>query len=163
IAGRDFAATDDKKGAAAVALVSYGYWKQYLGAEQTLSRSHLKIDNQVYSVIGVLPPGFRFPNDSDVWVAAGLHGENQSRTSHNYNGVGRLKDGITPDQARDDISTIARRIYQASDEKGDYLLRDGMVVPLKDSITGAVQSPLMILLGAVGFLLLVACANVANL
>ena len=163
IAGRDFAASDDKKGAAAVALVSYGYWKQYLGAEQTLSRSHLKIDNQVYSVIGVLPPGFRFPNDSDVWVAAGLHGENQSRTSHNYNGVGRLKDGITADQARDDISTIARRIYQASDEKGDYLLRDGMVVPLKDSITGAVQSPLMILLGAVGFLLLVACANVANL
>jgi predicted permease len=163
IAGRDFTASDDKKGAAPVALVRYGYWKQYLGSEQDLSRSHLKIDNQVYSVVGILPAGFRFPTDGDIWVAAGLGGENQSRTSHNYYGVGRLKDGVTVDQAREDISTIARRIYQASSEKSDYLLRDATVIPLKDSITGAVQSPLLILLGAVGFLLLVACANVANL
>jgi len=163
ITGRDFTPSDDKKGAAPVALVSYGYWKQYLGSEQELSRTHLKIDNAAYSVVGVLPPGFRFPNDSDVWVAAGLDGENQSRTSHNYNGVGRLKDGVTVDQAREDISTIGRRIYQESDEKTDYLLRDATVIALKDSITGTVRSPLLILLGAVGFLLLVACANVANL
>jgi predicted permease len=163
VAGRDFTASDDKKGAAPVALVSYGYWRQYLESGQDLSRSHLKIDNEVYSVIGVLPSGFRFPTGADIWIAAGLDGENQSRTSHNYYGVGRLKDGVTADQARADISTIARRIYEASNEKTDYLLRDGTVVPLKESITGAVQSPLLILLGAVGFLLLVACANVANL
>src|SRR5262249_14480252 len=163
IAGRDFTMSDDNKGAAPVALVSYGYWRQYLGSEQDLSRSHLKINNDVYSVIGVLPSGFRFPNDADVWVAADRYVENQSRTSHNYIGVGRLKDRVTPDQAREDISAIARRIYQASDEKNDYLLRDGTVIPLKDSITGTVRSPLLILLGAVGFLLLVACANVANL
>jgi putative ABC transport system permease protein len=163
LSGRDFTQSDNKKGAAPVALVSYGYWRQYLGSAQDLSQSHLKINNAVYSVIGVLPSGFRFPNDADVWLAADIEGENLSRTSHNYSGVGRLKDGVSVAQAREDISAIARRIYQESSEKTDYLLRDGSVVPLQDSITGAVRSPLLILLGAVGFLLLVACANVANL
>ncbi len=162
IMGRDFTATDNKKGAEPVTLVSYGYWRQSLGSAQDLSRSHLKINNSVYSVIGVLPPGFRFPEDAEVWFAADTEGENPSRTAHNYSGVGRLKDGISVEQAREDIRAIARRIYQAN-EKSDYLLRDGSVVPLQDSITGTVRSPLLILLGAVGFLLLVACANVANL
>jgi putative ABC transport system permease protein len=162
IAGRDFTTTDAEKGAAPVAVVSYGYWRQYLGAAQDLSQAHLKINNAEYSVIGVLPPGFRFPDSVDVWLAADTGGKNPSRTSHNYSSVGRLKDGVSVEQARQDISAIARRIYQ-SNQKSDYLLRDGTVVPLQDSITGAVRSPLLILLGAVGFLLLVACANVANL
>ena len=162
IMGRDFTAGDNQKGAAPVALVSYGYWRQNLGSAQDLSQAHLKINNAVYSVIGVLPAGFRFPDDVDVWCAADIEGENPSRTSHNYSGVGRLKDGVSVEQARGDISAIARRIYQTN-EKSDYLLRDGTVVPLQDSITGTVRSPLLILLSAVGFLLLVACANVANL
>jgi putative ABC transport system permease protein len=163
IMGRDFTASDNQKGAAPVALVSYGYWRQLLGSAQDLSQSHLKINNSVYSVIGVLPAGFRFPDDAEVWLAADISGENLSRTSHNYSAVGRLKDGATVDQARQDISAIARRIYQTSSEKNDYLLRDARVVPLQESITGTVRSPLLVLLGAVGFLLLVACANVANL
>jgi putative ABC transport system permease protein len=162
IMGRDFTASDDIKGAAPVALVSYGYWRQYLGSAQDLSQSHLKMNNAVYSVIGVLPAAFRFPDDVEVWVAADIEGENPSRTAHNYSAVGRLKDGTGVEQARNDISAIARRIYRAND-KSDYLLRDGSVVPLQDSITGTVRSPLLILLSAVGFLLLVACANVANL
>src|SRR4030095_16506724 len=117
IAGRDFTASDDKKGAAPVALVSYGYWKQYLGSAQDLSQSNLKINNAVYTVVGVLPSGFRFPNDADVWIAAGIGGENSSRTSHNYAGVGRLKEGVSVSQAREDISAIARRICEASSEK----------------------------------------------
>jgi putative ABC transport system permease protein len=163
IVGRDFTASDDQKGAAPVALVSYSYWTQYLGSPQDLSQSHLNINNAVYSVIGVLPSGFRFPDDVEVWLAADREGENLSRTAHNYSGVGRLKDSVSVEQAREDISTIARRIYRSSNEKNDYLLRDGRVVPLQDSVTGAVRSPLLILLGTVGFLLLVACANVANL
>jgi len=163
IVGRDFIASDNQKGAAPVALVSYGYWKQYLGSDEDLSHSHLKINNMVYSVIGVLPSAFRFPNNADVWFAADIGGENTSRTSHSYAGAGRLKDGVSVAQAREDISAIAQRIFQETKEKTDYLLRDGTVVPLQESITGAVRSPLLILLGAVGFLLLVACANVANL
>ena len=91
-----------------------------------------------------------------------------SRTSHNYSAVGRLKDGVSVEQAREDISVIARRIYQTSSEKNVLknaidVLKNARVVPLQESITGGVRSPLLILLGAVGFLLLVACANVANL
>src|SRR5580693_1648004 len=163
ILGRNFSAGDAKKGAGRTVLVGYGYWKQHLGSTLDLSQSHLKIDGAVYSVIGVLPAGFRFPADVELWLPADLDGENPSRTSHNYSAVGRLRDGVTVQQANLDISTIARRIHDASSEQGDYLLKDGMVVPLQDSITGNARSALLVLLGAVGFLLLVACANVANL
>ena len=163
ILGRDFDASDAKKGAGPTVLVSYGYWKQQLGSPRDLSQSHLKIDSAVFSVIGVLPAGFRFPADVDLWLAADLDGENPSRTSHNYNAAGRLRDGVTVEQANQDISVIARRIHDTSSEQGDYLLKDGIVLPLQDSITGKARTALLVLLGAVGFLLLVACANVANL
>src|SRR5712692_12067693 len=163
ILGRDFSASDAKKGAGPTVLVGYGYWRQHLGSPQDLSQSHLKIDGAVFSVIGVLPAGFRFPADVDLWLPADLDGENRSRTSHNYSAVGRLRDGVSAEQANRDISAIARRIHNTSSEQGDYLLKDGMVIPLQDSITGKARLPLLILLGAVGFLLLVACANVANL
>ncbi len=161
--GRDFDASDAKKGAAPTVLASYGYWRQYLGSSPDLARTHLKIDGALYSVIGVLPAGFRFPADVDLWLPADLGGENQSRTSHNYYAVGRLRDGVTVEQANQDISAIARRIHDTSSEQGDYLLKDGIVVPLQDSLTGKVRPALLVLLGAVGFLLLVGCANVANL
>jgi predicted permease len=163
ILGRDFSASDAKKGAGPTVLVSYGYWRQHLGSPRDLSQPHLKIDGAVFSVIGVLPAGFHFPADVDLWLPADLDGENPSRTSHNYYTVGRLRDGVTVKQANRDISAIARRIHDTSSEQGDYLLRDGIVVPLQDSITSKARSPLLVLLGAVGFLLLVACANVANL
>jgi putative ABC transport system permease protein len=161
--GRDFTSSDAKKGAGPTALVGYGYWRQSLGSQQDLSQIHLKIDGGAYTVIGVLPAGFRFPADVDLWLPADLEGENPSRTSHNYRAVGRLRDGVTVAQANQDISAIARRIHDASNEPVEYLLKDGIVLPLQDSITGKARSPLLILLGAVGFLLLVACANVANL
>lgn len=111
----------------------------------------------------MLPAGFQFPADADPWLPADLQGENPSRTSHKYNAVGRLRADVTVEQANRDISAIARRIHDRSTEQGDYLLKGGMVVPLQDSLTGNARSPLLVLLGAVGFLLLVACANVANL
>jgi predicted permease len=163
IVGRDFVAEDGKKGAAPTVLVSYGYWSQYLGSSPDLSQFHLKIDGTSFSVIGALPAGFRFPPGVDVWVPTDLRGENPSRTSHNHRAVARLRDGVTVGQANRDISAIARRIHDTSSEQGDYLLRDGGVIPLQKSITGTARSALLVLLGAVGFLLLVACANVANL
>ncbi len=163
VLGRDFTAGDAKKGAGPTVLVSYGYWKQHLESTLDLPQSHLKIDGKVYSVIGVLPPGFHFPQDVELWLPADLDGENPSRTSHNYSAIGRLRDGVTVAQANQDISAIARRIHATSSEQGDYLLKDGMVLPLRDFITGNARPALLVLLGAVGFLLLVACANVANL
>ena len=163
ILGRDFDAGDAAKGAGPTALVSQGYWKQYLGAPRDLSQASLKVDNTVFSVIGVLPAGFRFPADADLWLPADIEGESASRTSHNYSAVARLREGVTVEQARRDISAIARRIHESSSERNDYLLKDGTVVPLRDAITGKARSALLVLLAAVGFLLLVACANVANL
>jgi predicted permease len=163
ILGRSFSIADARKGAGATVLVSEEYWRQQLGSPRDLSQSHLKIDGGVYSVIGVLPAGVHFPTDVNLWLPADLEGKNPSRTSHNYRAVGRLRDGVTVEQANRDISAIARRIHDASSAQGDYLLVDGMVVRLQDSITGKARSPLLVLLGAVGFLLLVACANVANL
>jgi putative ABC transport system permease protein len=163
VMGRDFSTDDAKKGAGPTVLVSYGYWKEHLGSQQDLSRSHLKINGAVYSVIGVLPAGFSFPTNVDLWLPADLEGENPSRTSHNYSAIGRLRDGVTVARANGEISAIARRIRETSSEQGDYLLKDGMVLPLQDSITGKARTPLLVLLCAVGFLLLVACANVANL
>jgi putative ABC transport system permease protein len=163
ILGRDFTVNDAKKGAGPTVLVSEDYWRQHLGSPRDLSQSHLKIDGAIFSVIGVLPRGFHFPTDVNLWLPADLEGENPSRTSHNYSAAGRLRDGVTVEQANRDISAIARRIHDASSEKGDYLLKDGMVIALQDSITGKARSSLLVLFGAVGFLLLVACANVANL
>ena len=96
-------------------------------------------------------------------MPAGLEGENSSRTSHNYYAVGRLRDGVTVAQANGEVSAIARRIHDNSSEQSEYLLKDGIVVQLQESITGKTRPSLLMLLGAVGFLLLVACANVANL
>ena len=161
--GRTFSPADMKKGAAPVAVVGYGYWKQYLGAQSELSRLHVKIDNAIYPIVGVLPDGFGFPSETALWIAADLDGENPSRTSHNYSAVGRLRDGVSTQQANAEISTIARRIHDSSSEQNEFLLKDGIVVPLHESITGEARPALLVLLGAVGFLLLVACANVANL
>jgi len=163
ILGRDFTADDAKKGAGPTVLVSYGYWRQQLGSPRALSQSHLKIDGAVYPVIGVLPAGFQFPPEVDLWLPTDLEGENPSRTAHNYFAVGRLRDGVTVEQANQDIGAIARRIHDTSSEQNDYLLKYGIVMPLQDSITGKARPALLVLLGAVGFLLLVACANVANL
>ncbi|HTY84361.1 MAG TPA: ABC transporter permease [Silvibacterium sp.] len=163
IIGREFNAADATKGAAPVVLISAEYWKQYFAAPREISQLHLKIDHAVFSVIGVLPEGFQFPQDAQLWLPADTDGENPSRTSHNYNAVGRLRDGVSVEAANADISTIARRIHDNSSEQTDYLLKDAAVVPLQESITGSARPALLVLLGAVGFLLLVACANVANL
>jgi predicted permease len=161
--GRDFQASDARQGTAPTLLVSHDYWRFQLGSPSDLSPLRLKVDNAVFSVIGVLPAGFGFPADVELWLPADLEGENPSRTSHNYSAVARLEDGATVARAKADVSAIARRIRATSSEQGDYLLADATVVPLHESLTGRSRPALLVLLGAVGLLLLVACANVANL
>jgi predicted permease len=162
--GRAFGPDDTHVGAAPVALVSHKYWTLTLGGASDLSSAHLKIEDRIYSVVGVMPAGFAFPANTDVWLPTELDPENTSRTSHNFSAIGRLRDGVTVEDARADLSAIAKDIIRkATTDKGDYLLADATVVPLQDFITGRTGSTLYILLGAVFFLLLVACANVTNL
>lgn len=161
IRGRGFAAEDQMSGAGAVVLVSYSYWKQYLNSADDLSTLKLKVENQSASVIGVLPPGFRFPNDTDVWIPREIHPPLPSRTAHNWQAIARLRDGVGLTQAREDLSAIAGEIKKQFGDDVD--LAGVSTLPLQDALTSTVRPSLLILLGAVGFLLLVACANVMNL
>lgn len=161
IRGRGFAAEDQMSGAGAVVLVSYSYWKQYLNSADDLSTLKLKVENQSASVIGVLPPGFRFPNDTDVWIPREIHPPLPSRTAHNWQAIARLRDGVGLTQAREDLSAIAGEIKKQFGDDVD--LAGVSMLPLQDALTSTVRPSLLILLGAVGFLLLVACANVMNL
>ena len=160
--GRAFTNDDSHVGAAPTVVVSHRYWAEHLGSS-ALASKRLEIENRVYSVVGVMPAGFAFPANADLWVPAELEEENHSRTSHNYQAIGRLREGVTVDQAHRDVSAIAKDIIRQSPEQGDYLFTDVDVMPLADSLTSRVGSTLYILLGAVFFLLLVACANVTNL
>ena len=162
IIGRRFGSDDHREGAALVALVSYGYWRQDLNGSPDLSSFALTMAGHAFSIVGVMPPGFSFPAGTEIWFAReALDGENPSRTSHNALVVGRLREGVTLAQARSDLSTIARRLHQQF--KPDIDMTDASVLPMRASLTASVRPALLILLGAVGFLLLVGCANVANL
>ncbi len=159
--GRGFLPENHRLGAAPVALVSYGYWRQYLGSTADLSAVKLTIRDRVASVIGVMPAGFRFPDESEIWVPRELWERIPSRTAHNFHVIGRLRDGISPAQAYAELSVIARQIKRQYGPDVD--MTDVSVTRLQDAMTGDVREGLLILMGAVGFLLLIACANVANL
>jgi putative ABC transport system permease protein len=159
--GRGFAAEEHRFGAAPVALVSYGYWKQYLGGTTDLSAVRLKVENQSATVIGVLPPGFRFPDDADIWVPREFFERLPSRTAHNWQVVARLRDGVALNQAHAELAAIAAKLKQQYGQ--DINMTDVAIAKLQDAISNQVRPALLILLGAVGFLLLIACANVGNL
>jgi len=161
VLGRSFLPENHRFGAAPVALASYEYWRQHLGSATDLSAVKLTILNQAVSVIGVLPAGFRFPDQAEIWVPRELWERLPSRSAHNWKVIGRLRDGIGPNQAHAELVVIARQIKQQFGQDVD--MTDVAVVRLQDAMTGNVRAGLMILMGAVGFLLLIACANVANL
>jgi predicted permease len=168
VIGRAFAADDAHPGAQPVALVSERFWREHLrasGPEQAASELvavHLHIDGRDYGVAGILPPGFDFPAQTDLWLPIELDPANPSRTSHNVLAIGRLRAGVSADVASADLNAVAQRIVRESPEQNDYLMRGAGAGPLQAALTGRVQSPLYLLLGAVVFLLLVACANVAH-
>ena len=159
--GRSFLPENHRFGAATVALVSYEYWREHLGSPTDLSRTKLRILDQSVSVIGVLPAGFHFPEQTEIWVPRKLWERLPSRTAHNWQVIGRLRDGITPEQAHAELRVVARQIKQQFGQDVD--MTDVEVTRLQDALTGNVRAGLWILMGAVGFLLLIACANVANL
>jgi putative ABC transport system permease protein len=163
ILGRGFSGDELHEGGAPAALVSYGYWRQHLGSSPDLSSFKLKAENYTFSVVGVLPPGFSYPDHTDIWFPAELFGgQSQSRTGHNWSiVVARLRDGSTLPQARSDLTVLAHRLYQQY--KPEIDMRDASVIPLQSALTESVRPALLILLAAVGFLLLVGCVNVANL
>ena len=159
--GRSFLPDDQRFGAAPTALVSYGYWQQYLGSAADLSAVKLTIEDRSVSVIGVLPPGFRFPDDASIWMPREIYERLPSRSAHNWHVLGRLREGIAPEQAQSELGLIGRQIHEQY--RQDVDMTGVAVARLQDAMTSNVRPALIILLGAVSFLLLIACANVANL
>jgi putative ABC transport system permease protein len=159
--GRAFAADELQVHGAPAAIVSHNYWQRSLGGAADLSRIHLKMEGAVYSVVGVMPKGFDYPADVAVWIPRELYPGLPSRTAHNWRGLGRMRDGVSVAQARANLSAIALRIKEQYGKEVD--LNDAAVMPLADATVGDVRTALLTLLGAVGLLLLVACANVAGL
>lgn len=161
VMGRLFAPEERHFGAAPTALVSYSYWQRHLHEAREVQSLKFSVSKNPTVIIGVLPPGFNFPDDSQVWLPRELNPRLPSRTAHNWQVIARIRDGISLEQARADVSSIAKGLSQQYrlDEKN---MADAAVVPLKDALTTDVKPALLVLLGVAGLLLLVACANVMN-
>jgi putative ABC transport system permease protein len=162
IAGRVFLPEESQPDAAPVVVVSHGFWRRRLGGSADLTNKRLTMGSRSYNVIGVMPPGFSFPAETDIWVSKEQFGADAgARSSHNYVGVARLRPNVTREQAQSEMTAIARRIVQ--EDASDQQHNDVNVISIKDQLTGQVRRGLLISFGAVGCVLLIACANVANL
>src|SRR5262245_48839246 len=159
--GRGFLPEDARVGANPVAVVSYGYWRRLLGGREDLAATPLRIGDMSYTVVGVTPRGFNFPNETEVWLPIELHPSSPSRTSHGKRVIARLRDGVSMEQARADLSAIGKQLRQ--ENSVDIDLVDMAAMPLQEFMVGEVRKSLLAIMAAVAFLLLVACANVANL
>jgi len=159
--GRSFAAEEQKFGASPVALVSHSFWRQSLNSTRDLSAVRLKINSQFVSIVGVLPPDFRYPDNSDIWMPREISERFPSRSAHNWQVIARLRDGAAFAESHGELSTIAARLKQQFGD--DTAMVAVAMEPLRSSITGNVRPALILLLGASSFLLLIACANVVNL
>jgi putative ABC transport system permease protein len=161
VLGRTFHADEQKQGAAPVALVSYGYWQQYLDGATDLSGRTLRYGHDVVSVIGVMPPEFAFPEGADLWTPRELEPLSLSRTALNKKVIGRLATGVPLKRAREDVRGLARRLKAQYGD--DTWMAGAEVVPLQEDLVGRARPPLLLLLGASGLLLVIACANVTSL
>jgi putative ABC transport system permease protein len=162
IIGHAFSGEEHNPGASRGVVVSYGFWQQNLGGETDLSNKKLTIEGESFNVIGVMPRGFNFPSETDLWLAKEQLGvDTSTRTSHNYVGLARLKPGVTREQAQAEMNSIALNLErQYPEDNGGMGVH---VVSLEDQLVGSIRPALLVLLAAVGFVLLIACANVSNL
>ncbi|HWW76935.1 MAG TPA: ABC transporter permease, partial [Pyrinomonadaceae bacterium] len=161
IAGRTFLPEESRPGGAAVAVVSYGFWKRQLGGRADLDGVTLRVGGQSCAVVGVMPQGFGYPRNAEVWLPRELFPPDTSRTAHNWSVVGRLRGGVTLEQARGELAGVAAQLKQEHGQGTDAV--GFAVTPLQEHLVGRARRALLVILAAVGFLLLVACTNVANL
>ena len=161
ILGRLFVTEEQELGAPTAVVISHGLWVRRFGSSPSAIGATLAAGRTPMTVIGVLPDGREFPAGTDVWSAREKFERNTSYTAHNWRVIGRVKNGISIEQAHRDISMTLQRLHASL---GDATWTfDGTVVGLRDQIIGHIKPLLLLLLGASAVLLLIACANVANL
>jgi putative ABC transport system permease protein len=160
--GRGFLYEEDKPGNDGVVVISYGLWQSHFAADPDIIGRSLTIDDQSRTVVGVTPPGFRFESQENaLWVPMAFMPADLNRRLSNTFVIARLKPGVAPEQAQAEMNSIAARLETShpAENKGKGI----SVTRLRDDVVGDIRSALLVLLGAVGFVLLIACANVANL
>jgi putative ABC transport system permease protein len=161
--GRTFQAGEDKPGAPRVVVLTYAMWQRQFGGDPGIVNQSLTLNGDSYTVIGVLPASFQFaPRSGDLWrTYQPSEAQLTRRFMHGTNLIGRLKAGVSAQQAQTELSAIAGRIEQ--DNKQSHAGTGLKFIPLQEQVVGPVKPILLVLLAAVGFVLLIACANVASL
>ena len=164
--GRTFSADDNRPGRANVAVLGHGLWQRMFGGNANVLGRSITLGGRPYTVVGVLPPEAELPYAAEVYVPLEFNdtfdaGTARARRSEFLAAIGRARSGLTPQAIENDLRSIGTRLQTAFRNTNDGLTFTS--TPLREMLVGDVQRPLLVLLGAVGFVLLVACANVANL
>ena len=160
--GRTFTPDEDRPGEGHVVVLGYNFWRDHFASDRNILGRGILLDGETYSVVGVMPETFRFPSWGKIWVPLAWTNETRAvRGNHNYLVISRLKKGVDIRQAQAELSAISTRLEQLypEDDKG----WGAVIRPLREELVGDVRPALLVLLGAVAFVLLIACANVANL
>jgi putative ABC transport system permease protein len=170
ILGRKFFPADEKPGAAPVLLLSYEYWKNNFGGDAKIVGQTFEMNDKVHTVVGVLPPMPQYPHENDVYMPSSAcpfraaESFIQNRSARMMEAFGKLKPGVTLAAAKADLSTIAGRLEsQYPETYPENIGYAATATALQDELAKKARTTLLVLLAAAGFVLLIACANVANL
>jgi len=163
--GRGFREDEDHYGTAKTVILSDGLWRRFFGADPRAVGNNIILNNEPYTIVGVMPARFRFPShDTELWAPVGTRNQPNyftDRGRHDLMVVARLGDGVTIERANQEIGAICQRLAQQYPETNRNI--GAFVAPMRDHFVGESRSLLAVLCGAVGFVLLIACVNIANL
>ena len=159
--GRTMLPDEELPSAQRVAVVSHALWQGRLGADPNVVGRTINLDGVQHTVVGVMRRDFQYPNAALIWIPLIPDLNEQRRGVHQLRVVGRLKTGVTRERAESDVAAIARRLELQYPE--DNAKRSARLEPMREAIVGNVRTPLLVLLGAVGLVLLIGCTNIANL
>jgi putative ABC transport system permease protein len=161
VMGRALQADDAQKGRDNVIVLSYGLWQRRFGGDQNVVGNQVIVSGESVTIVGVMPPGFDYPAQTELWVPFPLDPAAERRDNRYLNVITRLKPGVTLAAAQAQMNTINQRLAQSYVETNSNWTVQLTI--LRERLVGALRSSLLLLLGAVVFVLLIACANVANL
>jgi putative ABC transport system permease protein len=159
--GRAFVPEDDKPGTTSVAIISHGLWKRRFGSDPAIVGKQVQISSRPITILGVMPPGFEYPEQTQIWVTSAVSLSEEPRDNRSWSAIARLNTGIGLKQAQIQVSAINARLAKQFHETNKGW--DVRLWTLHERLVREVKPSLLALLGAVGLVLLIACANVANL
>jgi putative ABC transport system permease protein len=159
--GRSFLPGEDQPNSTTVAILSEGLWKRRFGSDRNVIGKTITLNTQPLTIVGVMPAGFEFPEKTQIWVPSSVESAKEPRDNRSFSALGRLKPGVQLAQAQSQINAIDAHLAQAFPDTNKGW--DAHLVRLHDLLVRSVRPSLLILLGAVGCVLLIACANIANL